>query len=223
MNWSWNFANESFWLRFQLREFGFLFCFYGGILAWGAKKKNKRKRTTISIRVTEPLKKWGVYLPRSYRGILGKPRIHKHNTYKHTIPYKVQVKIITYYFHVLELQDVKLQRILQKISQSLTGSVQLVVIRVITSPPSSAHYTSDRLQHGFHHSNLDFPLTAANDIAGRGREKSAHNTEIKSAKLEQLRSVRLICHDPKATNSRHAKGASEITDLSLLAPTTNHF
>jgi hypothetical protein len=42
-------------------------------------------------------------------------------------------------------------------------------------------------------------------------------------KLERLRSTRLICRDPKATNSRHAKASSEIMDSSVLAPTTNHF
>jgi hypothetical protein len=53
--------------------------------------------------------------------------------------YEVKVKIIIDYFHVLELQEVKLQRIFQKISQSLSGSehfcgsIQLDVIRVITS------------------------------------------------------------------------------------------
>jgi hypothetical protein len=55
------------------------------------------------------------------------------------------------------------------------------------------------------------------------REELAYNTETKSAKLERLRSARLICRDPKAMNSRHAKASSEIPDSSLLAPTTNHF
>jgi hypothetical protein len=54
------------------------------------------------------------------------------------------------------------------------------------------------------------------------REKPAHNTETKSAKLERLRSVRLIRCDPKIMNSRHAKAASEITDSSLLATIINH-
>jgi hypothetical protein len=75
--------------------------------------------------------------------------------------------------------------------------------------------------------SLDFPLTAANGNVGRERErereKFAHNTEIKSAKLERLRSVRLIRCDPKATNSRHANVASEIMDSSLLATIINHF
>jgi hypothetical protein len=55
------------------------------------------------------------------------------------------------------------------------------------------------------------------------REKHAHNTEIKNAKLKRLRSARLICRDSKATNYRHANILSEITDSSLLAHTTNHF
>jgi hypothetical protein len=57
----------------------------------------------------------------------------------------------------------------------------------------------------------------------REREKLADNTEIKSAKLEQLRSARLIRCDPKATNSRHANAASKITDSSLLTTIINHF
>jgi hypothetical protein len=47
--------------------------------------------------------------------------------------------------------------------------------------------------------------------------------KTKKQKLEQLRSTRLIRRDPKAMNSRHANALSEITDSSLLAPTTNHF
>jgi hypothetical protein len=54
-------------------------------------------------------------------------------------------------------------------------------------------------------------------------EKPAHNTETKSVKLERVRSARLIRRDPKAMKSRHAKAASEITDLSLLATIINYF
>jgi hypothetical protein len=43
--------------------------------------------------------------------------------------------------------------------------------------------------------SLDFPLMAANGIAGRKREKSAHNKDTKNVKLERLRSARLIYHD----------------------------
>jgi hypothetical protein len=58
----------------------------------------------------------------------------------------------------------------------------------------------------------------------RERERNLHTTlRSKSAKLEQLRSTRLIRRDPKATNSRHAKTASKITDSSLLATIINYF
>jgi hypothetical protein len=72
--------------------------------------------------------------------------------------------------------------------------------------------------------SLDFPLTATNGNVGREREKkTAHNTETKSAKLERLRSARLIHRDLNAMNSRYAKPASEIMDSSLLATNINHF
>jgi hypothetical protein len=56
---------------------------------------------------------------------------------------------------------------------------------------------------------LGFPLNAANGIAEKEIERAepAYNTETKSAKLERVRSARLICHDPKAMNSRHAKAS----------------
>jgi hypothetical protein len=61
----------------------------------------------------------------------------------------------------------------------------------------------------------------------RKKEKDPHlhtdDTKTTKAKLEQLRLTRLIHRVLKATNSRRAKGSSEITDSSLLAPTTNHF
>jgi glyceraldehyde-3-phosphate dehydrogenase/erythrose-4-phosphate dehydrogenase len=46
----------------------------------------------------------------------------------------------------------------------------------------------------------------------REREEPTYNTETKSAKLERLRSARLILHNLKATNSRHAKAISKIMD-----------
>jgi hypothetical protein len=104
---------------------------------------------------------------------------------------------------------VKLQRILQKISQSFSGSEHFC--RSVTTrrhksnhltpkgeKPSSAQYTSDGLQHGLQHSNLDFPLMDAIGIAGRERGTCTH-TDIKSIKLERLRLARLIRRDPKAT------------------------
>jgi hypothetical protein len=88
-----------------------------------------------------------------------------------------------------------------------------------------AHYTSDELSTDSRTQSLDFPLIAANGNAGREREreKPVHNTETKNAKLERLHSARLIRHDLKATNSRHAKVASEITDSSLLRTIITHF
>jgi hypothetical protein len=79
-----------------------------------------------------------------------------------------------------------------------------------------------RTQYGFQRSKPRFP-TDYRQWQRQEREKPAHNTEIKSAKLERLRSARLIHRNPKATNSRHAKAASEITDSSLLATIINHF
>jgi hypothetical protein len=82
-----------------------------------------------------------------------------------------------------------------------------------------------RTQHGFQRSKSRLP-TDCRQRQRRERErekKPAHNTETKSAKLERLHSARLICHDPKATNSRHATTASEITDSRLLATIINHF
>jgi hypothetical protein len=73
---------------------------------------------------------------------------------------------------------------------------------------------------------LDLPLTALIGVTERKRKiLTCTQTKQKSQKqkLEGLCSTRLICCDPKATNSRHAKTSSEITDSSLLALTTNHF
>jgi hypothetical protein len=85
------------------------------------------------------------------------------------------------------------------------------------------HYTSDRLSMDSSTQSLNFPLIAANGNAGRERERPAHNSETKSTKLERLRLARLICHNSKAMNSRHTKGAGEITGLSLLATIINYF
>jgi hypothetical protein len=71
--------------------------------------------------------------------------------------------------------------------------------------------------------NLSLSKMATPGEREREREKLAHNTETKSAKLERLRSTRLFRHDPKATNSRYAKAASEITNSRLLATSIKHF
>jgi hypothetical protein len=73
---------------------------------------------------------------------------------------------------------------------------------------------------------MDLPPTALIGVAEREREILIYTQtkqKLQKQKLEQLWSIRLIHHDPKATNSIHAKASSEITDSSLLAPTTNHF
>jgi hypothetical protein len=74
--------------------------------------------------------------------------------------------------------------------------------------------------------NLNLPLTALIGVTKRKR-KILTCTQMKQnhkkQKLERLHSTRLIRRDPKATNSRHVKASSEITDSGLLAPTTNHF
>jgi hypothetical protein len=65
---------------------------------------------------------------------------------------------------------------------------------------------------------MDLPLTALVGIAGRKRKILTYaqmKQNHKKQKLEQLCSTRLIRHDTKATNSRHAKASSEITDSSL--------
>jgi hypothetical protein len=50
-------------------------------------------------------------------------------------------------------------------------------------------------------------MTALVDVAGRRRKILTYTqiNKIIRAKLERLRSARLICHDLKATNSRHAR------------------
>jgi hypothetical protein len=70
------------------------------------------------------------------------------------------------------------------------------------------------------------PLTVLVGVTGRKRKILTY-TQIKQKpqkqKLKRLPPTRLIRHDPKAMNSRHAEASSEITDSSLLAPATNHF
>jgi hypothetical protein len=90
--------------------------------------------------------------------------------------------------------------LLQKISQSLRGSIQLDVIRVFTSPlrrkPSSTLYTSNGLQH----SKPGLPTDGRQrHHRKREREKPTYNKDTKSVKLRQLRSPRLIRRDPKVT------------------------
>jgi hypothetical protein len=61
--------------------------------------------------VTEPPQERWVRIPRSYWGILDEVRIHKHITYKHTIPYmKFKLKLLHFMGHVLELQKREAQK-----------------------------------------------------------------------------------------------------------------
>jgi hypothetical protein len=57
------------------------------------------------------------------------------------------------------------------------------------------------------------------------KDSHLHTNKLKQQeqKFERLCLTRLIGHDPKDTNSRHVNASSEITDTSLLEPTTNHF
>jgi hypothetical protein len=69
--------------------------------------------------VIEPPQKWGVRLPRSYQGILDEVRICKYNIESiqyHN--YAVKVKLLHICFRYWSLQEMKLERILQKISKS---------------------------------------------------------------------------------------------------------
>jgi hypothetical protein len=90
--------------------------------------------------------------------------------------------------------------------------------------PKVTHEMNEGLCKAF--IGLDLPLTPLVDVVERKRKiltctqtKQNHTKQ----KIEQLRSTRLIHHDPKATNSRHGKASSEITDSGLPAPTTNYF
>jgi hypothetical protein len=65
---------------------------------------------------------------------------------------------------------------------------------------------------------LDLPLIALVGVAGRKRKIltcTQTKQNQKKQKLERLRSIRLICRDPKTMNYRHAKASSEILDISL--------
>jgi hypothetical protein len=65
--------------------------------------------------VTEPPQKWGVCLPRSYRGILDEARMRKH-THKHTIPnMKFKLKLLHIKCHVLGFTKDRAQKVLQRI------------------------------------------------------------------------------------------------------------
>jgi hypothetical protein len=66
--------------------------------------------------------------------------------------------------------------------------------------------------------NLDLPLTTIVGIVGKRKNLLTCTQEIIRAKLEQLRSTRLI-HDDQETTTRHAMALSKAKrPISLLAP-----
>jgi hypothetical protein len=76
--------------------------------------------------VTEPPLKRRVGLSRSYRDILDKARICKHNTYKHTIPYmKFKLELLHIKCHVLEFTKDEAQKIASKDKSEFYRSVNL--------------------------------------------------------------------------------------------------
>jgi hypothetical protein len=65
---------------------------------------------------------------------------------------------------------------------------------------------------------LDLPLSSLIGIAGKRKKLLTYAQETTSAKLERLRSARLI-HGDQKTTTRHAKALSKAKGLrSLLAP-----
>jgi hypothetical protein len=65
---------------------------------------------------------------------------------------------------------------------------------------------------------LDLSLASFTGIAGKRKKLLTYTQGTTRAKLERLRSARLILHDQKTT-TRHAKAVSEAKGLiSLLAP-----
>jgi hypothetical protein len=131
--------------------------------------------------------------------------------------------------HVLRFTKDEAQKMLQHIYLSFAKALSLTISTL--SSPRREWASSNDLHLRVPEGNpiligLDLPLTALIGVAKRNR-KILTCTQMKQKpqkqKLERLRSTRLIRHDPKATNSRHAKASSEIMDSTLLAPTTNHF
>jgi hypothetical protein len=66
---------------------------------------------------------------------------------------------------------------------------------------------------------LDLPLTTLVGITRNRRQSLTYKQETRRAKLERLRSTKLIHDDPKTT-TRHAMALNKTNELiSLLAPT----
>jgi hypothetical protein len=87
--------------------------------------------------------------PRSYQGILDEARIHKYNTYKHTIPYmKFKLKFLYINCHVLEFIKDKAQKIASKDNSEFCGSglslmVKHTLFTLVESGPPRMTYTCE--------------------------------------------------------------------------------
>jgi hypothetical protein len=168
-------------------------------------------------------------LPRSYREILDEARMHKHTHTSVQYHIKFKLKLLQIKCHVLEFIKGEAPKDVSKDNQNFCGSIHLSWY-AHTLHPRRVWASSDDLHLRVPVGNpaligLDLPLTALIGIT-RTRRNVLTCTQIhKNNKRKSLSdcSIRLIHHDPEATNSRHARTSSELTDSSLLAPNTNHF
>jgi hypothetical protein len=159
-------------------------------------------RTTSEIRGLSP------------KIILGNSRWSENaqtHTYKHAIPnMKFKLKLLQIKCHVLGFTKDS-PKCASEGNQSFCGSVSLSRYAHALRPRRE-WASSDDLHLRVPVGNpallgLDLPLSALVGVAGR-RRKILTCTQINKttrAKLERLRLARLICRDPKATNSRHAR------------------
>jgi hypothetical protein len=86
------------------------------------------------VRVTEPPQKWGVYLPRSYWGILDEARMRKH-THKYNVPnMKFKLKLSQIKCHVSGFTKDKAQNVLQKIIRVFVEAFVSLTIGTRSSP-----------------------------------------------------------------------------------------
>jgi hypothetical protein len=133
------------------------------------------------------------------------------HTHKHTVQnMKFKLKLLQIKCHVLGFTKGKTQNVLQKIirvfAEAFVSHDRHTLFALEESEPPQTTYLRVLVGNPALH-GLDLPLTALVGIAGR-RRKILTCTQINKttrAKLERLRSARLIRRDPKATNSRHVR------------------
>jgi hypothetical protein len=136
--------------------------------------------------------------------------MRKH-THKHTVPnLKFKLKLLQIKCHVLGFTKDIAQNVLQKIIRVFTEAFVSHDRHTLFALEESA--SSDDLHLRVPVGNpglldLDLPLTALVGVVGRMRKilTCTQINKITRAKLERLRSARLIRRDPKATNSKHAR------------------